>query len=346
MDLKLEHFDFVRDLEKQRELFADAFSEVQNKSVELYNWQFHQFPNILNRSFEFCSFIEDEMVGYYAAIPYQYKIIDTITDVGMVCGVMTSSKHRGKGIFTKMGKYSTEELASSVPFTTGYPIRKSVIPGHLKVGWKIAFELPLYMKFIRSNSLLKTKGIKLLSLIVNPLLSVFNYFRKTQSKLKYEADFYSEIGNIIGYDHFASQWSKSVPNALLKDLSFAKWRYGCPGKKYSFLVIKNNNQIVGLASYCSIIKEGVPSYCLLDLMVLPDCKQQRENIIEELDGVEVIMFMMSKHSAKQYKIVENGFLKSPYKFYFIIKNLTNKYTDEVLLKEENWHLMWVDSDDL
>ena len=352
MDLELQHFDYPNDLGKQRELFADAFAEVQDKSVEIYHWQFHQFPNNKNRSFEFCSYINDEMVGYYAAIPYRYKIIDSLTDVGMVCGVMTSSKHRGKGIFTKMGKYSTTELAASVPFTTGYPIRKAVIPGHLKVGWKIAFELPLYMKFIKSDSLLKKKGIPFFSIIINPLLSGYNYFRKTKSSPNYESFNYSEISNIDGYDEFVSKWIQSVPNALIKDSTFANWRYGCPGKNYRFLVIKINDQIIGFTSYCSIIKEDVPSYCLLDLMILPeyfDCAGYLfKNLSDKAksEGVEAIMFMMSNHSAKQYQVVKNGFLKSPFKFQLIIKNLTNQFQDEILFKEENWHLMWVDSDDL
>ena len=351
MDLEYQQFDFKKDLEKQRDLFGDAFSEVEDKSIELYNWQFHQFPNNIN-SFEYCSYINDEMVGYYAAIPYRYKILDSFTDVGMVCGVMTSSKHRGKGIFTQMGKYATTELAKSVPFTTGYPIRKAVIPGHLKVGWKIAFELPLYMKFIKSNSLLKSKGISFGSFLVNPILSLYNYFCKSKSRYNYESLYYADISQIKGYDEFLNNWVVSVPNALIKDFSFASWRYGCPGKTYQFLVIKLNNKIVGFSSFCSIVKEGVPSFCLLDLMILPDhfdCIGYLFGNLSKkakLEGVEAIMFMMSKYSAKKYRVIRNGFIKSPFKFSLIIKNLTNHFSDAILFKEENWHLMWVDSDDL
>jgi hypothetical protein len=352
MDLKCEYFDYKKDLDKQRELFADAFAEVPDKSIESYNWQFRQFPNIANSSFEYCSYIEDEMIGYYAAVPYRYKIMNSLTDVGMVCGVMTSTKHRGKGIFTQMGKYSTAELAKSVPFTTGYPIRQSVIPGHLKVGWKIAFELPLYSKLIRSNSVLATKKISFLSYLVNPFLSLYNFFLATKSPNVYSADFYTEINSIEGYDEFVKEWVKSVPNALIKDSEFAKWRYSRPWKNYSFLVIKKNKSIVGFTSFCSVIKEGIPSYGLLDLMILPQYADCLGYLYKNLytkaksERIEAIMFMMSKHSAKQYKVIKNGYLRSPYKFSLIIKNLTNQFQDDVLFKEENWHLMWVDSDDL
>jgi len=352
MNLKFDYFNYKENLEKQRELFADAFAEVEDKSLESYYWQFHQYPNEDKRSYEYCAYINNEMVGYYAAVPYRYKIGDIITDVGMVCGVMTSSRHRGKGIFTQLGKYSTEELSRSLPFTTGYPIRKDVIPGHLKVGWKIAFELPLYIKFIKLDSLLKKKGVYFASFILNPFLSLYNFIFSAKGKSVYKSDFYTNISSIEGYDTFVKQWIESVPIALMKDSKFAKWRYDRPGKNYQFLVIKKQNKIIGFASYCSIIKEGVPSFCLLDLMVLPDDRDCIGFLFKKLyekakvDNVEAILFMMSKLSAKHYKVGKNGYIKSPYKFFLIIKNLTNEFHDDKLLNEANWHLMWVDSDDL
>lgn len=354
MELRCEEFDYKENLDQQRELFRDAFPEVTESSTEGYKWQFHGFPNKENQSFEYCSYIEDEMVGYYAALPYRYKIGKEKTDIGMVCGVMTSSKHRGKGIFTQMGHYSTKELASHVAFTTGYPIRKGVIPGHLKVGWKIAFELPLYMKFIKSDALLKSKVRKLsfLSPLVNLFLHPYNLILKTKTNRNYQTEIFDSIDKIEGYNEFTGEWIKSVPNALIKNREFAEWRYSRPNSNYKFLVVRKNTKMVGFAAYSSVVKEGVPSYCLLDLCVLPDdfaClgliyktlqREAKEN------KIEAIMLMMSKYSAKQYKLVRNGFLKSPFTFSLIIKNLTNQFSDKELFKEENWHLMWVDSDDL
>lgn len=354
MELRCEEFDYTNDLDKQRVLFRDAFPEVTDSTNDSYKWLFHNFPNINHQSFEYCSYIGDEMVGYYAAIPYRYKIGSEITDVGMVCGVMTSSSHRGKGIFTQMGRYSTEKLSEHVPFTTGYPIRKAVIPGHLKVGWKIAFELPLYMKFLKSNSLLKEKlpRFSFLSIFVNPFLGLYNQIAKSK-KNDYDAiELYDSIEAISGYDDFVTEWVETLPNALIKNSEFAKWRYSRPNKKYNFLVVRNKNKMIGFSAYSSLVKEGVPSYCLLDLTILPshsDCLGLIYSTLHneaKKNGIEAIILMQSKYSASKYKLLQNGFLKSPYKFYLIIKNLTGKYSDEQLLKEENWHLMWVDSDDL
>jgi hypothetical protein len=355
MELRCEHFDFNRNLGQQRELFKDCFPETGGDPIQQsshYMWKFHSFPNV-PMSWEFASYFEEDMVGYYAALPYRYKIGEKITGVGMVCDVMTSSHYRGKGIFTKMGRYSTDELSTKVPFTMGYPIRKEVIPGHLKVGWKIPFSMPLYMKFLRSNALLESKKLSFLSPFANVILTIYNGVLqtcKTKNFISYMTD---SINDVTGYEAFASKWNNSVKNALVKDLAFAKWRYSAPERKYRFLFVNDTtDKIVAFVAFRTIVKEGVLSYGLLDFMVLPGFEKSIGVVNRELsklakkEGVEAVMTMMSKHSASTYKMLRNGFLKSPFVFQLIIKNLTNEFQDSELFDEKNWHLMWVDSDDL
>jgi hypothetical protein len=355
MELTFAHFDYKENLAQQRELFKDCFPETNGEVIQEeihYNWKFHSFPNEV-KSWEYASYMGTEMVGYYAAIPYRYKIGKKITSVGMVCDVMTSSKQRGKGIFTKMGNYSTNELSSDVPFTMGYPIRKEVIPGHLKVGWKIPFCLPLYMKFIRLDSIFKLKKIGFLAPLANVMISLFNWIQKSKINKKYSFELSTTISEVVGYESFVKAWGESVPNALIKDLSFAKWRYGAPARNYQFLSIKNQvEKMIGFVSFRKIIKEGVPSYSILDYMVLPNYADAHGPINKVLtdcakkEKVEAIMTMMSKTSASNYKLFKNGFFKSPFVFQLIIKNLTKEFSDEELFNENNWHLMWIDSDDL
>ena len=146
MDIKYKNFDSKISLKEQRKLFNECFPEnigLSSSSSEHYYWK----HKIYKKSFEFSAILDSELVGYYAALPYNYKSNKEAMKVGMVCDVMTGKKSRGKGVFTKLGKYSTSKLkASGFDFTTGFPIRKEVIPGHLNAGWDIAFSLPLYVK--------------------------------------------------------------------------------------------------------------------------------------------------------------------------------------------------------
>jgi hypothetical protein len=354
MELVFNHFNYHNNLAEQRELFNDCFPETKGdkiQSVEHYSWKFHSFPNNIH-SWEYAVYFGDTIVGYYAAIPYRYKIGERETNVAMVCDVMTSPKHRGKGIFTKLGNFATSDLSNSVPFSTGYPIRKEVIPGHLKVGWKVAIPLPLYIKFLSADSFLKDRKIGFLRFIFNPLLAIYNFSHKTGIIKKYSCFITDDICNIQGYNEFIAKWSTGIRNCLIKDFEFAKWRYSAPNRFYKFIAIIHEDNLVGFVSFRKTLRQGVPSYGILDYMVLQgynDCHGLINKILKEealKDEVECILCMMSKCSASYYKLSKNGFLKSPYKFQLIIKNLTNKFSDEELFNESNWHLMWVDSDDL
>ena len=61
---------------------------------------------------------------------------------------------------------------------------------------------------------------------------------------------------------------------------------------------------------------------------------------------EAVVTMMSKHSARRNRLVRFGFLKSPFRFKLIVRSLSDAVSADTLPAEEDWHLMWIDSDDL
>lgn len=357
MEITCKKFDYTKRLDEQRDLFVDCFPENLGTAVigkEHYKWKFQSFPTDGNKSYEYIATDEnDRMVGYYAAIPYRYDIDGKVYPVAMVCDVMTSSKCRGAGIFTKMGRYSTGEYAKEgLAFSTGYPIRKAVLPGHLKVGWKIAFGMPLYMHFLSSTSLLETKGKKWLSCLANPFIKMYSLLCSKGCSKQINVVVYDKPEDIQGYESFEREWRNGVKNSLIKDSRFMKWRYGAPTKEYKFICAYKGTELVGMSSIRAIMKEGVPSYGILDFMVQDNHKDAINTIHTTLkklakeNGKEALMMIMSPTMRKYYKLYGNGYLKSPFVFNLIIKKYNQSIPDEQLYNEQNWHLMFVDSDDL
>lgn len=357
MEISCRKFEYKHELKEQRQLFVDCFPENIGTKViseEYYNWKFQSFPTAKSKSYEYVALKDnEEMVGYYAAIPYRYKIGEQIVDVGMVCDVMTSSKYRGVGIFTKLGRFSTEQFAKEgLAFSTGYPIRKAVLPGHMKVGWKVAFDMPLYMRFLNTKSLLKNRGYGWLSYVANPCVYLYNLLLSKCDNKKYVLKIFDNPDAIEGYDEFEKRWREEIPNALVKDSSFMKWRYGGLGKEYVFICAYNHGRLVGMIAASPIVKEGVPSYGILDFMVLKNerkCLNNLHNAITKLareNKKEAIMMMMSRPSCKNYKLLSHAYLRSPFVFHLIIKKYKESLNDESLYDVNNWHLMFVDSDDL
>tara|TARA_B110000037_G_scaffold222390_1_gene296988 strand:- start:89 stop:1180 length:1092 start_codon:yes stop_codon:yes gene_type:complete len=357
-NMKLSVFKKENDINQQRALFKECFPENNGTSVEKkdhYLWKFHSFPSTPT-SYEYGAYIKEKLIGYYAALPYEYMIDGKMIKVGMVCDVMTGIEARGKGVFTKMGAYSTDSMKDEeLEFTIGYPIRPEVIPGHIKVGWEKLFALPLYIKFLSSKSLLKNKKINFLYPIIDLCLVSYNYLiGLLQYKNKYDIQIYNskEISDIRGLDLFLQKWISEQEIALNKKIEFLKWRLGAPGKNYKIIIAKDSNEIIGLCIVSEIIKENVPSLAILDLSCLKYHKKAEGSIFSEIESyardnkLEAIMIMASSYFSKRYSLVKNGFIKSPHKFWLIVKNLNKNYSMAFLRNEKNWHLTWIDSDDL
>ena len=356
MDIK--KFKKEVDLNQQRSLFNECFPEHKGASIEKekhYLWKFNSFPSQPS-SYEYGAYLNKELVGYYAALPYPYIIKGEKVKAGMVCDVMTGVKARGKGVFTKIGIHATKQMKNEgIEFTTGYPIRKEVIPGHIKAGWVIMFKLPLYMKFLSSKSLLNLRKIKFLYPVIDLFLlgynSLINIFQKNK-RYKISIISSTELAKINDFDTFVQKWVDEQGIALNKNTTFLNWRLAAPEKKYKILIARENNIIVGYAVFCNLIKNDLPSVGILDISCLKNYKKLSSTIIAQIQEyaketkAEVLMMMANKHFSCIHSLIANGFFKSPFKFQLIIKNLSNKYSYSYLKDQKNWHLTWIDSDSL
>jgi GNAT superfamily N-acetyltransferase len=355
--MRLAKFDAERQLAQQRELFEDAFPEHVGKppaSTEHYTWKFHSFPSTPH-GYEYVALDEDRLLGYYAAIPYPYVIAGRHIRVGMVCDVMTHSEARGRGVFTELGRYALAQLeATNLEFVTGYPVRPEVMGGHLRVGWKVAFELPMYLMPLRTNAVLATKGLAWLAPATNLGVRIYGSLLSLRP-----ADGYTVSSGspdvLLGSQSvttFLKRWSASVPNHLVKSAEFYEWRLGAPGASYRAFLVHRGDVVVAVAIGRATELNGVPCLGLLDLMVLDDDRRALGTLLHALrdearrSEAEAIVVMMSKRQAREYRLLRFGFLRSPFTFKLILRAVAETARIEDLSDESQWRLMWIDSDDL
>jgi hypothetical protein len=354
-------FDFDRDAANRMVLFKDSFPEIAGTPAEtdvFYHWKFFQFPDPMPSYQYVASDREGRMIGYYAAIPFSYKIENEVCRAGMVCDVMTAAEMRGKGVFTKLGRYALGQLSNAnVKFTLGYPIRREVIPGHLKVGWRAAFNLPMYLFPLRARSLMESRNLGWLTPIGELAVAVWGrvFFRKSRkifglSISTLTVDEFLELNTL---DSFLQNWVASTPNALVKTREFFDWRLRAPGSNYRVVCV---HDVTGFLTQVVILRStvlrGIRSLCILDWMRATVDHDQLNiclGVIRDLarqDKCEVIVTMMSRFQAAKFGIKRLGFIPTPAVFTLIIKNLASVVKDNLLFDEQRWALMWVDSDDL
>src|SRR5205807_86162 len=104
-----------------------------------------------------------------------------------------------------------------------------VIPGHLKVGWKIAFKLPLYVKVLKTNAGMSKVKAPWLGSILNPLFTTYNGLQKLtrfhfSNRYTVKNQSLSELqSDSAAYNEFIGEWYTAQKNYLIKDLEFLKW---------------------------------------------------------------------------------------------------------------------------
>jgi len=352
---------FRRDaeLDEQRVLFSECFPENDGLPPEtkaFYLRKFDAFP-AEPKSFEYIARDENGMAGYYAAIPYSYRIDGEVLRCGMVCDVMTAPRMRGQGVFTKLGSYSLGELEKAgIDFVTGYPRRASVIPGHLKVGWKIAFQLPLYIMPLKTNAMLRSRKVGFLAPLANAALALMNAGRSLleprDKAIRSRVWNWRKFLSQGDYDGFLSRWREGRRYTLNKDRDYLQWRLSIQGADYHIVTATKGSELVGVSILRACDPEGVPSLGILDSMCIGDDPRILAAMALEWrklaarTGGEALLMMMSELRAHERRLWRHGFLKSPIIFSLIIKCLSRRASELVLPDPACWDLMWIDSDDL
>jgi GNAT superfamily N-acetyltransferase len=358
LTLAFAEFDQRRDLDEQRRLFDSAFPEHRGMaaaSVEHYQWKFHGLP-ARPTSYEYVATEAGRLLGYYAAIPYPYEIAGRSVTAGMVCDVMTHPDARGKGVFTELGRFALAEIqAAGVDFVTGYPVRPEVMGGHLRAGWDVAFEMPMYLRPLRTDAILAARHLGALAGVGNLGVAAYHGLLARGTGGEKYTSFDADPADIVGsasFARFLDAWAGSVPNHLVKSAEFYGWRLGAPGVRYRAFLVQRGEMLVAAAVGRSAVLNGVPSLALLDVMVLPGHEQALTTLYRDLATEarrrrdEAIVTMMSRASARRYRLLRHSFLRSPFVFKLILRSTSASLSVDSLCDERDWHLMWIDSDDL
>lgn len=127
---------------------ADRFS------LEYWNWEF-----TANSSGPAKIWIADDngkVVGHYAVVPRRVQIGNVVRLGSIVVDVMTHPDYRMQGMFAAIGREALVGAANGgIEFCYGFPVRSDVMPGHLKVGWQDIFDIPVWVRPIRFEPLVR-----------------------------------------------------------------------------------------------------------------------------------------------------------------------------------------------
>ena len=330
--------------------FPESATELG--SDEYYRWKFRGLP-AEPPSYEYAAYRDDQLVGYFAALPYDYIVEGRHVTCGSFCDVMTHPDMRRKGVFSQLGRFANQDMAEAgLSFATAFVVRPAVMPGYLAAGWKTVFRLPVYVKVLRTRSLLNAHALRGLSPAIDFALALSSKLRRRHPRYDVAVLDRSAALELRDYDEFQTAWQTSRANVLVKSRQFLTWRTGAPNATYRFLSIRDSGKLIGMTLFRVTTLQGIPALAILDFMALPRYRHlfaDSDRILAPIavnEGADVIATMMSPTTAREHRLTQLGYIPSPARFSLFVKSLHEEQLPEECWQEKRWHLMWVDCDDL
>lgn len=345
-----------QDEPSQRELFRLCFPEMHGTAGTQAHreWKFRSCPAHDDRpSLEYVGVDGGRVVAYYAALPYRYRIEGREVTAGMVCDVMTHPEYRGRGLFTAIGRFALERMREAgIAFTTGYPVRPEVMPGHLKVGWRVVDEMPVWVRPLKTRALL-TGPVKALSTLLDPVTALLPRPRPTAGHafVQLDRDRFFEMADSPAFERLREN-VESLGCSLIRDRDFLAWRTGAPGSTYEYYAVLEDGEVLAAAIGRRAPLREIDSLALLDVMLDSRSPLAASALLSgtieraRLLDVDVIAIMCSRARASELRLVRSGFLASPARFSLIVRELDTDSTPVCALDAKAWRAKWIDSDDL
>ncbi len=289
--------------------------------------------NILNK----------EILTFYGVLPRNYSCFGTPVEIGLVVDVMTHPSHRGKGLFIESSLAAISRLScSETAGVIGFPIRNEVMPGHLKAGWKVQFEMPIYILPIGRSEVksLKTMLIKVVSTL----------FEFSTRPLRFSMFKAVKIIETISIDALSNFYNSQKTNDLVvldKSQDFLEWRLNRPEIEYKTFSCRSvMTHTIAITRRMDL--NGLRTLAILDFE--SDSPSHSRRLIRHLvqysinEKIDIIALTTNKENAKRLKLLRFGFFKSHKKFKVITRNISELGYGFTLARHSNFRMTWIDSD--
>jgi hypothetical protein len=160
---KLDEFDYLprQSIAAFAKSYSMSFPDLkltESALIAFLNRKFRSIENLDAYNIAALVTTDGIVASGYGIIRNTYSLGSENLSVGLVCDVFTNTEFRKMGLFKKVSlvAIAREELTAT-NFLIGFPIRDEVMPGHLSVGWKYVFDMPLWWGLPRLGSIRNVK---------------------------------------------------------------------------------------------------------------------------------------------------------------------------------------------
>jgi GNAT superfamily N-acetyltransferase len=305
------------------------------------------------------------IVGHYAVIPQRFLLDRELIPGSIVVDVMTHPDYRFQGMFAALGRYALERCSTDprLEFTTGYPIRPEVIPGHLKAGWRIRFKIGTWVMPLSSGRIMAglsprigtIRGLRTL-LATAPDLGMALWAHLALRRRGGTVVSRTTRCDPALFGVFWQRLRENPPRHCMiqeRTPEYLSWRFDAnPGRDYVYhTAVGAGGHLIGWVVSRIATLLDVEAMILVDACVLPGTHRDvvralvadvRKLAIEQ--RCPMLAVMVTQPNPFLGNLSSLGFVPTPHKFSFITRELAERTicSDDDL----QWHLMWGDTDDI
>lgn len=343
MNLEFQPLDLHNQIPLLQDLLKKGFPDSDiglDFSPEMLIWKFSEsFQHGLSH----IGLVDGVAASFYGVLPRKYSFEGANCEIGLVVDVLSVPAMRGKGLFVSSGINALKVLETTgISSVIGFPIRPEVLPGHLKVGWKVNFSMPVYVYPIGSGPAhgflpnIKKVILKFLYKALTPL-------RFSPSRSVSELSVNEFVTDKDVQQFFSGQ--TVVGNiSLVKNPDFLKWRLSKPNARYTCFVLRGTG--VSATAVVRIMNiGGFQTLAIVDLesLSVKNSKTLMSHIaaFAATSRCDLIGFCSNKSNFKRLGLRRFGFLNSPKKFKVITRSIGQSNHN---LVEQFTRITWLDSD--
>ena len=182
--------------------YARSFPEFSLDNSSLVSFLNRKFPIIGSKGLHNIAVLANEkgvIASGYGIVRNYYSLRNGDFKVGLVCDVFTDANFRKMGLFKKVSLLAIKrEELTDTKFLIGFPIRDEVMPGHLSVGWRYLFDMPLWWACPRIGSIKNVQKNPTISTTLFKLQTEKVTLKPTSEFLKWRYSFFGVDYYLIG----------------------------------------------------------------------------------------------------------------------------------------------------
>lgn len=324
----------------------------QSPNVEYYHWKYCSCPV---EAAEVTLAEDDEtLIGIIATVPKSVKIRGQLVRGAELSDAFTHPGYQGQGIYsTILKKCCQDTLSKGICFIYGTP-NKQALPIEQRCGFEVvpcANVLNVVRPLNMQTVLQAIVKLRLLATVASPFLRLAYalLFRLDDKRWKKglsitEVDSFPE-----DVERLWAETSQNYDVILVRDSDYLKWRYISNPNRYTILVARDAEGIVGYLVTRVQYRRNLRVGCIADFLVLHDDREVFKALLTEAFtrflncGVDLIYCWAIKHTAYHSVLRRTGFVglrKIPVICY------KNDLGSEILKGRYKWHFTVGDSDNV